>query len=101
MSSSWSAGARRVLHGQRVWDAAQQVLARQEGFVRTKALLAVAGFSPLFHRYSVRPLLRMAIIVAVLFQPGVIRGFHLFDGGAMLRASWAASSKRAKYCSLF
>lgn len=25
--------ARRVLHGQRVWDAAQQVLARQESFV--------------------------------------------------------------------
>ena len=31
-----------MLHGQRVWDAAQQVLARQEGFVRTKALLANA-----------------------------------------------------------
>ena len=53
--------------------------------MRTKALLAVARFSPLFHRYGVRPLLRMAIIVAALFQPGVMRGFHLFDGGAMLR----------------
>ena len=31
-----------MLHGQRVWDAAQQVLARQEGFVRTKALLAAS-----------------------------------------------------------
>ena len=46
--------ARRVLHVQRVWDAAQQVLATQgavyiqghclQGFVRTKALLAAEFF---------------------------------------------------------
>ena len=55
------------------------------------ALLAVARFSPLFHRYGVRPLLRIAIIVAALFQPGVMRGFHLFDGGAMLRGELGGS----------
>ena len=93
---------RRVLHGQRVWDAAQQVLARQEALYIQRhclqrlwwyhsALLAVARFSPLFHRYGIRPLLRIAIIVAALFQPGVMRGFHLFDGGAMLRGELGGS----------
>ena len=87
--------ARRMLHVQRVWDAAQQVLARQGALYIQRhclqrlwwyhgALLAVANFSPLFHRYDVGPLLRVTVIVATLFQPGVMFGFYLFDGGALL-----------------
>lgn len=84
-----------MLPGQRVWDAAQQVLARQGALYIQRhclprlcwyhgALLAMASVSPLFHRYDVRLFLRVAVIVAELFQPGVMFGFYLFDGGALL-----------------
>ena len=55
------------------------------------ALLAMANFSPLFHRYAVGTLFRVTIIVAALFQPGVMLGFHLFDGRTMLRGKLGGS----------
>ena len=55
------------------------------------ALLAVTNFSPLFHRYDVGTLFRVAVIVAALLQMGVMFSFHLFDGGAMLRGKLGGS----------
>lgn len=70
--------ARRVLHGQRVWDAAQQVLARQGALYIQRhclqrlwwyhgALLAMASASSLFYRYDVGLFLWVTVIVAALF----------------------------------